>query len=98
MLKWFDAREAQAFGAQAADFLLQRVPAGAPATADRKSLRRFADVLQKVHAQARAFRAAHPLNFYQRARLLNAFQWRLVEGGYDEVLAGELSRDLLRSL
>ncbi len=98
MFKWLDVREARSFGVEIAEFLLARIPPGSPGVPGGTSSKKFVDALGKVHGRAKEFRSRHSLNIYQRARLLHAFQWRLVEGGLDASLARELSQDLLRSL
>lgn len=98
MFKWFDSKEASAFGVTLADFFASRIPANSVSATDRKSLQKFSEVVAKLHAQAARFRLGHALNMYKRAKLANAFQWRLQELRYDKTVVEELTRELIRSL
>jgi hypothetical protein len=98
VLKWFDAREAREFGLSMAEFFAQRVPAeSVPATAE-KPLRRAAEVIGKLQLQAQRFRLTHKLNFYTKAKLANAFQWKLFDLGYNKRIVDELTKELLLHL
>ncbi len=98
MFDWFQAREAKEFGIKLADLFTERVQAGTVHEANRKSSRKFDSALEKVYLRARQYRSEHRLNLYKRAKLMNAFQWRLIEHGHDKELAQRLARDLLRNL
>ncbi|WP_421953755.1 hypothetical protein [Polaromonas sp.] len=47
--------------------------------------------LNKATARIVAFKTAHPMNFYQRSKLANAFLWALKDGGCAEDYATELT-------
>lgn len=97
LFKWFDARNATAFGIALADQFAAR-------SAPQKKARRRAKhshrgdpvttVLQRAAHQLRSL----PLNFYKKAKLANAFQWRLVEKGLEATVAAELTEKLVRYL
>lgn len=103
IFKWFNAREATEVGtALADDFALQTAlaPTGArpmetePA-ARAKELRRFLQRFQqRLDGEARPLR----LNVFKRAKLANAFKWRLLEKGVDRETVDELTRMLVLSL
>jgi len=98
LFKWFDEKEASEFGLSMADFFASRVPVKSVPASDKKSLRIVAEVVSKLHMQASRFGVEHKLNVYKRAKLTNAFQWRLFDLGYDRTVVEELTRELLRSL
>lgn len=98
LLKWFDAREAARFGASMADFFAERVPPQVVLAADKKPLRKSAGVVAKLHVQAKRFGTENRLNVFKKAKLANAFQWKLFDLGYDKRVVEELTRELLRYL
>jgi hypothetical protein len=98
MLSWFDGREATTFGLDLADFFAARMPDRSLRARDAKSLRKSAMVAEKVFRRAAQFRLTHPLNMFKRAKLVNAFQWRLFELGYDRSKVEELARNIARVL
>jgi hypothetical protein len=98
MFSWFDSREATEFGTSLADFFAERIPAKSIGRSDKKAIHKFNSVVELMHRRASDFRQRGTLNMYKRAKLMNAFQWRLLELGYDEALVGEMTKTLVRSL
>lgn len=99
MLSWFDAKSAQQFGATLADFYIERVPAGDDdAKADKKSEKKKQEAVNKMVAQAEIFKINNKLNLYKKAKLGNAFKWKLLDSGYPSELADELTRIILVSM
>jgi hypothetical protein len=98
IFKWFDAREATRFGLAMAEFFAQRVPASSIPASEEKPLRRAAEVIGKLQAQADRFRLDHKLNLYTKAKLANTFQWRLFDLGYDKRIVDALTKELLLHL
>lgn len=98
MFSWFDSKAAEEFGESLANFFGERVPAKAIAPGNNKALRKFDSVLERMHLRASEFRKQQALNVYKRAKLMNAFQWRLLELGYDKAMVGEMAKSLIRSL
>lgn len=98
VLSWFDGRAASEFGVSLANYFAERVPPAAMSASDKKSVLKAGKVSANLHTQLQQFRATHPLNVYKRAKLANAFQWRLVELGYDRQFVDEISKEMLRSL
>ena len=95
---WFDGREAHDFGLSLADFCAQRIPPESIPSTDKKPLRKAGEVITKLHAQVQQFRASHKLNMYKKAKLANAFQWKLFDLAYDKRIVQELNKELLRYL
>jgi tetratricopeptide (TPR) repeat protein len=97
IFQWFDAREASAVGVVLADHFL---PESSSAAARKK-----AGAAKDWRADVPRFRqhiarkaGALKLNLFKRARLLNSFKWRLVELGFDQKAADELTQVLLMQL
>lgn len=98
LFAWFDAREANEFGLSLAEFFAQRIPPESIPSTEKKPLRKAGEVISKLHAQVQQFRASHKLNMYKKAKLANAFQWKLFDLGYDKLIVQELTKELLRYL
>lgn len=97
ILSWFDAKAAVDFGHSLADFYDKQSRLNAKA-----SNQKIADKQQKLVAQlllkARQFNAAHKLNAYQKAKLGNAFKWKLHDLDHDTELVDVLTKDLMIAL
>ncbi len=98
LFSWFNAREAVQFGISMADFFAARVAPNSIPAMEKKPLQKAAEVIAKMHGQAQSFRLQHKLNIYKKAKLANAFQWKLFDLGYNKVIVEELTRELLRYL
>lgn len=98
LFSWFDGREAREFGLSLAEFFAERVPPQSIPSTETKPLRKAGEVITKLHTQVQQFSAGHKLNMYKKAKLANAFQWKLFDLGYDKVIIQELTKELLRSL
>jgi hypothetical protein len=83
IFQWFDARAASEAGEALADeFVSVAAGRGKP------------DVAQLAEGRVRQLK----LNVYQRAKLVNAFKWRLLEKGVDKSAADDAARTLLMTL
>lgn len=87
---WFKAREVTEFGVKLADFLAERIP--------NKSPKKAPDALAKLFAQIEVFKQSHKLNMYKKAKLGNAFKWRLIDHGYTDEFIEEMTKELLLHL
>jgi GDP-D-mannose dehydratase len=94
MLKWFDAKEEQAFGKALAQFYIERVPFESPFST-KKFAAKTQDTLKKVDLQVQQFKAGRALNVYKKAKLGNAFKWALRDAGYDAEYVDELTEWLM---
>ena len=98
LLGWFDSREAIAAGSSLAEQFLN----GAELAERRRikpkrgrpALDPMGGLLQSLERDIRPLR----LNFYKRAKLANAFKWRLLEGGVATEAADEVTRSLVMQL
>lgn len=95
-LKWFDAKDASQFGLYMAEYFAQRVPPESIPASEKKPLKKAAEVLAKLQEQIAKFRTNHKLNIFKKAKLANAFQWKLFDLGYDKRIVEELTKELLR--
>lgn len=94
MFSWFDAREAQQFGISLAEFFIQRIPLETPSKKS-KSMAKKQEVLDKMFLQIQLFKMKHKLNIYKKAKLGNAFKWKLLDANYDPALVDELTKVLM---
>lgn len=98
LLGWFDTREAIAAGSSLAEQFLNVAQAAERRRIKPKRRKPAVDpmqrLLQSVERDIRPLR----LNFYKRAKLANAFKWRLLEGGVATEAADEVTRSLVVQL
>lgn len=94
---WFDAKDAEEFGAHLARFFMERVPLE-PSNKRRNSVAKKKEVLEKMFLQVAQFRQARKLNIYKKAKLGNAFKWELREAGYDAEFTDDLTKLLMQQL
>lgn len=96
-LSWFDASEAKKFGEQLAQYYMERIPLEA-AKGKGNSPAKQKEVLDKMFMQLVQFRQQHKLNVYKKAQFGNTFKWTLNDAGYEDTLADELTKALLKFL
>jgi hypothetical protein len=90
MLKWLDAREAQAFAKELAAFYAEKIPLEST-LGSKKFATKTQDTLKKMSQRIHQFKQAQPLNFYKKAKLLNTFKWALRDAGYDSAYIDEMA-------
>jgi tetratricopeptide (TPR) repeat protein len=90
ILRWFNAHHVTEAGAVLAD---KFTPAAAQL--DTAGAKARGDGMQEIVARLATEVQGLRLNFYQRAKLTNAFKWRLVENGVGKHLADEITRSLV---
>ena len=97
ILDWFNAQDAVAAGHSLADSFLRDDARTNKGRADAQGADRRADVRRLLQ---RAVLDAKPrkLNLFKRAKLLSAFKGRLIEQGFSDAGAGELTHLLLLEL
>jgi tetratricopeptide (TPR) repeat protein len=90
ILQWFNARQASEAGAALADKLTPSA-----ARIDRSGVSpsdgTLVEIVRRAQAEVRGLR----LNFYQRAKLANAFKWRLIENGIERNVADEVTQSIV---
>lgn len=87
---WFDAHAASEFGSSLADFLADRIPT--------KSPKKAPEALAKLFAQIEHFKQTNKLNMYKKAKLGNAFKWKLIDHGYTDEFIEEMTKEVLLRL
>src|SRR5579871_4743208 len=91
-IKWFDARRATEIGEGLADhFALRRTAEGSGRKPQNDPMRQF---LIRAEQELQN----ETLNFYKRAKLANAFKWRLLEMGIESGVAGNATQTLVMHL
>ena len=92
ILQWFDARRASEAGAALADKL---TPAAARMEkSDVAPSESFREIVKRARGEVLDLK----LNLYQRAKLANAFKWKLIENGIERKLADEVTQSLVMDL
>ncbi len=94
MFKWFDASEAKTFGESLAAYFMERVPLE-PGNRKGKTLDRKKEVVEKMISQLQLYKSNAKPNIYQKAKLANAFKWKLLEAKYDTDFVDGLTKLLM---
>jgi hypothetical protein len=94
MFSWFDASEAQQFGTTLAEFFIERIPAEDSGKKDKAMIKKQ-EVINKMLLQIEIFKVNHKLNLFKKAKLANAFKWKLLDAKYDTEFVDELTKTLL---
>ena len=97
LFSWFDAAAAKEFGANLAQFYVERVPANSGAN-EKKFAAKTKEVLDKMALRVAQFKEANTLNTYKKAQLGNAFKWTLRDAGYDTAYIDRLTSWLVTRL
>ncbi|WP_136419774.1 hypothetical protein [Herbaspirillum sp. ST 5-3] len=94
MFSWFDAKDAEKFGTSLADFFIERIPSE---SLQKKSvsLAKQKDVLNKLVYKVQLYGTEHKLNIYKKAKLGNAFKWKMREAHYDPAFIDEVTKMLM---
>ncbi|MES2048075.1 MAG: hypothetical protein V4447_06725 [Pseudomonadota bacterium] len=96
MFNWFDTTEAKKFGRALAEYYIER--ASQIKAGKKKKGVKTGEIIDKMFDQVSQFRAGHKLNIYKKAKLGNAFKWRLLEAGYNSEFVDELTHILMLKL
>ncbi len=94
MINWFDARAAAQFGVTLAQAVTAKIPLDTSAD-EKKFSRKASELLTTMDGQIANFKRTHPLNLYKKAKLGNAFKWKLLDAGYRPAYVEELTEWLL---
>jgi hypothetical protein len=94
MFSWLDASEAQKFGTTLADFIIERIPTDGSGKKE-KSAAKQQEVVNKMLLQIEIFKANHKLNMYKKAKLANAFKWKLLDAKFETETVDELTKTVL---
>lgn len=97
LLNWLDAKEESDFGSKLAEFYdrkCREIEKGA----DRKQEEKRHRLISQVLLQVRQFKNSRKMSTYKKAKLGNAFKWKLKELGYDHELIGLLTKEIMLEL
>lgn len=97
--KLFGASAAKQFGTQMAMLLIQRATVEAEKSTRSKSAKkgekRFDATLHAIEKQVAEFRATHRLNVYSKAQLGSSFKFTLLDHGFENEVADDMTTWLL---
>ncbi|MBI4989028.1 MAG: hypothetical protein HZC23_09430 [Rhodocyclales bacterium] len=97
ILSWFNAKEAEDFGHGLAEFYDSQSKINAKAS-NHKAAEKQQKLVSQVLMKAQQFKTNHTLNAYQKAKLGNAFKWKLRDLGHETELVDMMTKDLLLAL
>ena len=97
IFNWFDANEADKFGVFLAELLIERTPVD-DAIGKRSVTKKHEAMLHQLGQHVARFKAEHKLNMYKKAKLGNAFKWKLREKGYDAEYVDQMTNWLMFKL
>ncbi|MDB5858821.1 MAG: hypothetical protein JWQ76_2510 [Ramlibacter sp.] len=97
MISWFSSTASVRFGQELAVFLLSEFSGSVPKR-NAKFSAKAEKALVRADQRVREFRVRERMNFYKRAKLANAFLWKLKDGGCSEEYANELTEWLTMRL
>jgi tetratricopeptide (TPR) repeat protein len=98
LLDWFNARAATEVGTTLADCYLPAGDNSAPGARQAESRRPSRVDLQKFLQRVAREGGSLKLNLFKRAKLLNAFKWRLLERGVERSTVDQLTELVLLQL
>lgn len=79
-----DTKEVEAFAASLADDLGRRFPPSSEQRTDAGARNQLGNILDSLATRAARFRDQKDLGLYKKAKLGNAFRWKLKDLGYSE--------------
>lgn len=97
MFSWFDASDAEKFGTALAEFFIERVPAE---NLEKRtiSMAKQKEVTNKMIYKIQLYRLENKLNLYKKAKLGNAFKWKMREANYDPSFVNDLTKLLMMKM
>lgn len=98
IFQWFDAQEASAAGVALADHFLPESAAAATGRKKTGAMRDWREDVPRFRRHIARQASSLKLNLFKRAKLLNSFKWRLLELGFDQKAADELTQVLVMQL
>jgi hypothetical protein len=97
VLGWFNAKDAEEFGNTLAVFFDEKFRANEKAK-DHKIVVKQQKLIADILSKAQQFKTRNKLNAYQKAKLGNAFKWKLRDLGHDSALIDLMTKDLMVAL
>jgi hypothetical protein len=81
-----DTKDVEAFAESLAADLVRRFPPSSEKRTDASASKQLGNILESLGTQAARFRDERQLGLYKKAKLGNAFRWKLKELGYSNTL------------
>jgi hypothetical protein len=90
MFNWFSAKASENFGKELAAFVLSELSSGA-GRQEAKFTAKAEKALVRADQRVRDFKSSERLNVYKKAKLANAFLWKLRDSGCSAQYADQLT-------
>jgi len=97
LLDWFDAREAEKFGMDLAVFWDAKFRSNQK-TNDRKFTDKQKKLLADILSKVGEFGRSHSMNVFKKAKLGNAFRWKLRDLGHEDSMIEQITKEILLAL
>jgi len=95
VIEWLNAKEAVEFGESLAEFFTRRIPLVEDENKKVISKANRRAVLNEMVRKIDKFKSEHAMNFYKKAKLGNAFKWKLLEAGFSSEIVDSLTKQVL---
>ena len=90
MFNWFSTKTSEHFGQELAAFVLSEL-SGRAGKHEAKFTAKAEKALVRADQKVRDFKASERLNVYKKAKLANAFLWKLKDSGCSAEYADQLT-------
>lgn len=97
LFKWFNTSEEVAFAHTLAELVINGFPGHERKNA-KKSLIARAKLIDNIFARASDYQKTRKPNFYKKAKLGNAFRWKLLESEFELDFVDDLTHQILVSM
>lgn len=98
MLKFFDTKDLEQFGTGLAEDLGRRFPPASEARTDPGAQHQIKVILEGLSVRALRYHEQHKLGIYKKAKLGNAFRWKLKELGYSDGFVEKATKEIITRL
>ncbi len=98
ILKLFDTKDLEAFGAALAADLARRFPPSSEQRTDHGAQHQIKVILDGLAARAARYHDEHKLNVYRKAKLANVFKWKLAEAGFSDPFVDRATKQIVNRL
>jgi hypothetical protein len=92
---WLRRREISGFATALAEDLARRFPPKSEARTDKGAKNQLHAITERLFGDAARFNRDRQLGVYGKAKLGNAFRWKLRELGYSQTFVEEVTHDLV---
>src|SRR5208283_2083450 len=97
-LRFLDTREIEEFAATLATDLGRRFPPASEKRTDLGAVHQIKIILEGLSARAVRYHDQHKLGVYKKAKLANAFRWKLKELGYSQKFIERATKEIVTRL